>query len=161
MQRPIVAGVLALVCLFLVDVQPSAKLVAAPAQAAEVILSIVGTTDLHGVASPRNAFGGLPLLAGYVNNLRAARASDGGAVVLLDSGDTFQGDVESNLSEGALIVAAYNAIGYTAEAIGNHDFDFGSVDSPQSRQSTGICAAPQSARGPGDVSLPCGEPDRR
>ena len=79
----------------------------------------------------------MPLLAGYVNNLRAARTSGGGAVLLIDSGDTFQGDVESNLSEGALVVDAYNAMGYTAEAIGNHDFDFGSVDTPAARQSRG------------------------
>jgi 5'-nucleotidase len=72
-----------------------------------------------------------------VNNLRATRASDGGAVLLIDSGDTFLGTVESNLSEGALVVDAYNAMGYTAEAIGNHDFDFGSVDTPAARQSPG------------------------
>src|SRR5262249_38224802 len=81
--------------------------------------------------------GGLPLLAGYINNLRAARAADHGAVLLVDSGDTFQGGVESNLSEGALIVDAYNAMGYTAEAIGNHDFDFGALDSPAARQLPG------------------------
>ena len=102
-----------------------------------VTLSIVGTSDLHGAAFPRNGAGGLPLLAGYVNNLRAVRAADGGAVLLIDSGDTFQGDVESNLSEGALIVDAYNAMGYTAEAIGNHDFDFGAIDSRAARQSAG------------------------
>ena len=100
-------------------------------------LSIVGTSDLHGVALPRNGVGGLPLLAGYVNNLRAARASDDGAVLLIDSGDTFQGDAASNLSEGAHVVDAYNAMGYAAEAIGNHDFDFGSIDSPMARQMTG------------------------
>jgi 5'-nucleotidase len=112
--------------------------VAAPDEPAPVTLSIVGTSDLHGAALPTNSSpGGLPLLAGYVNNLRAARASDGGAVLLIDSGDTFLGDVESNLSEGALIVDAYNEMGYTAEAIGNHDFDFGSVDSPDGRQSPG------------------------
>jgi 5'-nucleotidase len=102
-----------------------------------VTLSIVGTSDLHGAAVPRNGLGGLPLLAGYVNNLRMARASDGGAVLLIDSGDTFQGDIESNLSEGAFVVDAYNAMRYTAEAIGNHDFDFGSVDSPTARQLPG------------------------
>jgi 5'-nucleotidase len=103
-----------------------------------VTLSIIGTSDLHGAAFPRNGGpGGLPLLAGYVNNLRAARAADEGAVLLIDSGDTFQGEVESNLSEGALIVDAYNAMGYTAEAIGNHDFDFGAVDSPTARQLPG------------------------
>ena len=100
-------------------------------------LSIVGTSDLHGEAFPRNGAGGLALLAGYVNNLRAARAADGGAVLMIDAGDTYQGNVESNLSEGALVVDAYNALGYTAQAIGNHDFDFGSVDSPMARQLPG------------------------
>src|SRR5476649_802395 len=112
-------------------------LLAAAPEPALVTLSIVGTSDLHGVAFPRNGLGGLPLLAGYVNNLRAVRASDGGAVLLIDSGDTFQGGIESNLSEGALVVDAYNAMGYTAEAVGNHDFDFGSVDSPAARQLPG------------------------
>jgi 5'-nucleotidase len=112
-------------------------LLAAARDESVVTLSIVGTSDLHGFALPVNGGGGLPLLAGYVNNLRASRATDGGAVLLLDSGDTFQGGIESDLSEGALVVDAYNAMRYTAEAIGNHDFDFGSVDSPQARQLPG------------------------
>ena len=109
--RRIVPGVLMLAFLWLATATDRPSLAAAPDQPALVTLSIVGTSDLHGVALPRNGLGGLPLLAGYVNNLRAARALDGGAVLLIDSGDTFQGDVESNLSEGALIVDAYNAMG--------------------------------------------------
>ena len=93
-----------------------------------VTLSIVGTTDLHGFVFPRNGRGGLAVLAGFLNNLRAARKADGGAVLLLDAGDTFQGGIESNLSEGALVVDAFNAMGYAAAAIGNHEFDFGPVD---------------------------------
>jgi 5'-nucleotidase len=46
-------------------------------------------------------------------------------VVLLDAGDMFQGTLESNLTEGAAVIAAYNALGYNAAAIGNHDFDYG------------------------------------
>jgi len=117
--------------------RPSLLGLATPDQPPLVTLSIVGTSDLHGAAFTRNGLGGLPLLAGYINNLRAARASDGGAMLLVDSGDTFQGEVESNLSEGALVVDAYNAIGYNAQAIGNHDFDFGSIDSPAARQLPG------------------------
>jgi 5'-nucleotidase len=93
-----------------------------------ITLSIVGTTDLHGNIFPRGGRGGLTVLAGYVNNLRAVRAADGGAVLLVDSGDTYQGGIESNLSEGRLVIDAYNAMGYTAAAIGNHEFDFGGVD---------------------------------
>ena len=93
-----------------------------------VTLSIVGTTDLHGFAFERDGRGGLAILAGYVRNLRHARASDGGAVLLIDAGDTYQGGIESNLSEGAIVVDAYHAMGYAAAAIGNHEFDFGAVD---------------------------------
>jgi 5'-nucleotidase len=82
-------------------------------------LTIIGTNDLHG------ALDRLPLLAGFVANVRAAREADGGAVLLLDGGDMFQGTLESNLAEGADVVRAYNVLGYTAVAVGNHEFDFG------------------------------------
>lgn len=97
-----------------------------------VTLSLVGTTDLHGQIFPVDGNGGLALLGGYLKNLRAARASDGGAVLLFDSGDTYLDGMESNLSEGAIVIDAYNALGYTAAALGNHDFDFGAVDDKRS-----------------------------
>jgi 5'-nucleotidase len=84
-----------------------------------VTISIVGTNDLHGHIEA------LPRLGGYLANLRGARARDGGGVILLDGGDMFQGTLESNMNEGAAVVRAYNALGYDAAAIGNHDFDFG------------------------------------
>ena len=92
-----------------------------------VTLSIVGTNDLHGGILPRDGRGGLALLGGYVKNLRDARARDGGAVLLIDAGDMFQGTLESNTTEGAPVIAAYNVLGYTAAAVGNHEFDFGPV----------------------------------
>jgi 5'-nucleotidase len=98
---------------------------AAPSTTA-ITLSIVGTNDLHGGIVPRDGRGGLALLGGYVSNLRAARASDG-AMLLIDAGDMFQGTLESNLTEGAVVVSAYNALGYAAAAVGNHEFDFGPV----------------------------------
>ena len=98
-----------------------------PGTTGRVTLSIVGTTDLHGRVFPTEGRGGLAQLGGYLRNLRAARASDG-AVLLLDAGDTFQGGIESNLSEGALVVDAYNVLGYDALAIGNHEFEYGALD---------------------------------
>ena len=65
------------------------------------------------------------------------RAADGGAVVLIDSGDTFQGGIESNLSEGAIVIDAYEALGYAAAVIGNHEFDFGPIDGAGARQKLG------------------------
>src|SRR5262249_52252653 len=84
---------------------------------------------LHGrFTTDEQGRGGLTVLGGYIANLREARAGDGGGVVLLDAGDTFQGGIESNLSEGLVVVDAYNAMGYTALAVGNHDFDYGPTD---------------------------------
>jgi 5'-nucleotidase len=100
--------------------------VAAPASPT-ITLSIIGTNDLHGGILQRGDRGGLALLGGYVGNVRAARARDGGAVLLIDAGDMFQGTLESNLNEGASVIAAYNALGYAAAAVGNHDFDFGPI----------------------------------
>jgi 5'-nucleotidase len=93
----------------------------APGAPARVTLSVVGTNDLHGRIEA------LPQLGGYLANLRRARARDGGDVVLLDAGDMFQGTLPSNANEGAAVVAAYNVLGYTAAALGNHEFDFGPI----------------------------------
>ncbi len=89
------------------------------------ILSVIGTNDVHGALLPVDGNQGLALFAGYVNNLRETRAGDGGEVLLIDAGDMWQGTIESNISEGASVVAAFNAVAYDAAAIGNHEFDFG------------------------------------
>jgi len=94
-----------------------------PAEPVHVV--IVSTTDLHGWFAGHNEkvpYGGLPVFAGYVDALRAANP---GRVVLVDSGDLFQGTLESNLFEGEPVIRGYNAIGYAAAAVGNHEFDYG------------------------------------
>lgn len=90
-----------------------------------VTLSVVGTNDVHGALLPVDGNRGLAVFAGYVANLRETRKQDGGVVLLIDAGDMWQGTIESNISEGASMVAAYNALSYDAAAIGNHEFDFG------------------------------------
>lgn len=92
-----------------------------------VLISIVATNDVHGELVEQPDRGGLTTFSGYVEALRAARAADGGEVLLIDGGDMWQGTLESNLSEGRFVVDAYNALGYAAAAIGNHEFDFGPV----------------------------------
>ncbi len=89
----------------------------APARAGKITLAVVGTSDLHGHIEM------LPYLAGSLANLRASGAVDD--VILLDGGDMFQGTLESNLNEGKSVVEAYQVLGYTAVAVGNHEFDFG------------------------------------
>jgi 5'-nucleotidase len=92
-----------------------------------VTLTILGTNDVHGELLPDELSGGLTTFSGYVLAVRAARADDGGAVLLIDAGDMWQGTLESNLEEGAPVVEVYNALGYTAATIGNHEFDFGPI----------------------------------
>ncbi len=92
-----------------------------------IVLSIVGTNDVHGELLPKQFKGGLTTFSGYVTALRAAREDDGGAVLLIDAGDMWQGTLESNVTEGAIIVEAFNELSYAAAAIGNHEFDFGPV----------------------------------
>jgi len=88
---------------------------------------VVGTTDLHGSYDSHHesksapAYGGLPLIAGYLDVLRANH----GRVIVVDSGDLFQGTLESNFFEGEPVVKGYNALGYDAAAVGNHEFDYG------------------------------------
>lgn len=90
-----------------------------------VTLTLVGLNDVHGELAATDERGGLVSISAYVSALREARARDGGAVLLIDAGDMWQGTLESNLNEGEAVVDAYNALGVTAAAIGNHEFDFG------------------------------------
>jgi 5'-nucleotidase len=96
-----------------------------PATQDSITISVVGTNDVHGALAAEEDLGGLVTLSAHVEALRQARKIDGGAVLLIDAGDMWQGTLESNLSEGAAVVEAYNAMGVTAATIGNHEFDFG------------------------------------
>lgn len=101
------------------------SLLASCSDESPLLLTLVGTNDVHGQLLQKDNQGGLGLFSAYVNAIRNTRANDGGAVLLIDAGDMWQGTLESNLSEGASVVAAFNALGYTAAAVGNHEFDFG------------------------------------
>lgn len=105
-------------------------------RAGPVTLSIAGTNDFHGAVLPANGRGGLALFSGYLKNLRSAREADG-AVLVIDAGDMWQGTMESNLGEGAIVVEAYNYLQYTATTIGNHEFDFGPVGQAATPQAPG------------------------
>jgi 5'-nucleotidase len=93
---------------------------APPPQPEHVV--IVGTTDVHGWFNGHGTYGGAPTLASYVAALRDVNP---GHVLLVDSGDLFQGTMESNMFEGEPVIRSYNALGYTAAAVGNHEFDYG------------------------------------
>lgn len=89
------------------------------AEAAPIRLTLIATNDVHGHIER------LPFVAGFVNNVRAAREADGGGMLLISGGDMWQGTLASNMTEGAAMVQAFNAMGYDAAAVGNHEFDYG------------------------------------
>lgn len=118
--------------------QPPVPVVAAPPPAAApradqpLRVTIVGTNDVHGWVMemkeqfPRGEirYGGLATFASYVQVLRQDNPN---GVVLVDAGDLFQGTLVSNLTEGSVVIEAFNQLGYDAAAIGNHEFDYGPV----------------------------------
>lgn len=91
---------------------------------------VAATTDFHGYLEGRSSrrdgktvrTGSLPLLAGYIDALRAAH---GERLLVIDGGDQWQGTLASNLDEGETVTRAFSAMGMNATALGNHDFDFG------------------------------------
>ncbi|HEV2386758.1 MAG TPA: bifunctional UDP-sugar hydrolase/5'-nucleotidase [Candidatus Acidoferrales bacterium] len=98
-----------------------------------VTLTLLSTTDLHGHVEPfdditnRPANLGLAKIATLVRGVRAERPN----VILLDCGDAIEGTplayyfAAKDTSAGNPVVAAMNALGYTAMSVGNHEFNFG------------------------------------
>ncbi|HET6229454.1 MAG TPA: bifunctional UDP-sugar hydrolase/5'-nucleotidase [Longimicrobiaceae bacterium] len=85
-------------------------------------VQILQTNDVHGHLLPWNRVGGSALLAAYFDSARVRFA---GSTVLISGGDDMQGTPISNLSWGRAAIAAENAMGYDAAAVGNHEFDWG------------------------------------
>lgn len=111
-------------------------LVGAPG-AAEVEVTILATTDFHGAlvtgGSERDSgrpWGGAVALSQLVRRERERRAD---RTFLLDGGDQMQGTPESNLTAGRSAIAALNAFGVDAAALGNHEFDW-SLDTLRARR---------------------------
>jgi 2',3'-cyclic-nucleotide 2'-phosphodiesterase/3'-nucleotidase/5'-nucleotidase len=118
-----------------------AALAPAPGQAVgrvrdSTVLRVLATSDLHGQLEPRvwdwsqgRPVGGVAALKPWLDSL--ARAC-GCTTVRLDAGDEMQGTALSNATYGRGTVAALNAMGIDAAAIGNHEFDW-SVDTLRQR----------------------------
>jgi len=101
-----------------------------------ILLRVLTTNDVHGSLeatvqpwSNHRPVGGVAAVAGMMERLtEECRCT----AIRLDAGDVMQGSPESNLSYGRASVAAFNAMGYAASAIGNHEFDWG-LDTLQAR----------------------------
>lgn len=115
---------------------PRAQPTSAPtsAEAVAVELVLMGTTDVHNRLYPHDYYTGretdhgLARLKPLVDSIRAANP---GRTYLFDSGDLLQGSplgfVYARMHGGqpSPIIRAMNLMGYSASAIGNHEFNYG------------------------------------
>lgn len=98
-------------------------------------LSVFFTNDLHGGITPQKAeflnpefpprLGGGASAAQLIKKAQQRAIQEGNGVLIIDSGDIFQGTLVGTRSEGEAIVKYMNKIGYDAVVPGNHDFDLG------------------------------------
>ncbi len=91
-------------------------------------ITLLHTNDVHSQIDPfpKNhgrfaELGGFAQRAALVNKIR----SENEHVLLLDSGDIFQGTPYFNYYEGSLEFKLMSKIGYDAATLGNHEFDNG------------------------------------
>ncbi|MFV0554874.1 MAG: bifunctional metallophosphatase/5'-nucleotidase [Mangrovibacterium sp.] len=89
-------------------------------------LTILHTNDIHCRIDPfaEGTFegrGGLARLSGMINRIRTEEDN----VMLLDSGDMFQGTPYFNTYKGELIFKVMSKMGYQAATMGNHELDNG------------------------------------
>lgn len=95
---------------------------------------VVHTNDFESALHPVDAFwlkggprvGGAAHLKMRIDAMRSELAAQGRPLFLLDSGDMFTG-LLSRLTEGEVMMEMMMSMGYDAMAIGNHEFDYGSV----------------------------------
>ncbi|MCZ2085875.1 MAG: metallophosphatase [Flavobacteriales bacterium] len=96
--------------------------------ASEYQLTILHTNDQHSRIEPFDASytrnpnqGGFARRAALIQKIRSEERN----VLLLDSGDTFQGTPYFNFFGGELEFKLMSMMGYDASTMGNHDFDNG------------------------------------
>jgi 5'-nucleotidase len=100
----------------------------AAAQKGPVRLTILHTNDMHSRIEPFPegsgqwaGLGGMARRAALIKDIRSKEAN----VLLLDSGDIFQGTPYFNFFGGELEYKLMTQMGYDASTLGNHDFDNG------------------------------------
>lgn len=98
-------------------------LLAVPAAAVEV--TVWHTNDVHGWVMARPSKDDPKTLVGGAPALAAKLAAHQGPRLLLDAGDWWQGTPEGSLSKGDVMAEYFNALGYDAVVVGNHEYDAG------------------------------------
>ncbi len=86
-----------------------------------VVLDFYAFNDLHGKFCDTDTQPGVDEIGTYFENM--SQSDDN--MILLSSGDMWQGSAESTLSFGRILVEWMNALGFVSMTLGNHEFDWG------------------------------------
>lgn len=101
-------------------------LLASAASAAEPVkIRVYHTNDVHGWIMARPDKFQTNRLVGGAAALASLISKDEGPKLVLDAGDWWQGTPEGSLTKGEAVADVFNAIGYDAVVIGNHEYDDG------------------------------------
>lgn len=98
---------------------------AAPAQAADVDVTIIGSNDFHGRIKADRSVAGAAAIATYVKQVRSANPN----TVFAAAGDLIGGSTfESYIARDKPTIDALNSAGLDVSAVGNHELDKGYAD---------------------------------
>ncbi len=86
-----------------------------------VVIDFYAINDLHGKFADTESNCGVDELSTYFESMR--KSDDN--VVLLSSGDMWQGSAESNLTKGLIITEWMNSLDFDSMTLGNHEYDWG------------------------------------
>ncbi|HHT49668.1 MAG TPA: bifunctional metallophosphatase/5'-nucleotidase [Firmicutes bacterium] len=79
---------------------------------------ILFTSDVHGSVDNGWTYSG-------VDVIRKQLIAKGNHVILVDNGDSVQGEPLATMTAGGAIIELMNTLGYDVATIGNHEFDYG------------------------------------
>ena len=83
-------------------------------------IKMYGINDFHGAIIPNGYEGGIVKIGSFFKEKKAEQNT-----LLINSGDYWQGSVESNYNYGKLLTQIMNYIEFDCFTIGNHEFDWG------------------------------------
>lgn len=86
-----------------------------------VYFDFYSINDLHGKFEDTDSNIGVDELTTFLYSQRKSKQN----TVFLSAGDMWQGGAASNMTKGIIITEWMNEVGFTATAIGNHEFDWG------------------------------------
>lgn len=88
-------------------------------QVIDVLVDVARSVSLYAINDFHGATENMAKVCGYLDSV------NNGNTLLINSGDMFQGSLESNYNRGNLLAQCMDIVGFTSMTIGNHEFDWG------------------------------------